>query len=100
LLAPIAPHIAEEMWQQLGHETLLASCPWLVADDQWLAIDLISMPIQVNGKLRATLEIEPDSDSKVVEAKALAMDSVKKYLAGQTPKKVIVVPNRIINVVI
>ncbi len=100
LLAPIAPHTAEEMWQQLGHETLLANRPWLVADEKWLAIDLISMPIQVNGKLRATLEIEPDSDKEIVEAKALAMDAVQKYLAGQTPKKVIVVPNRIINVVI
>ncbi len=88
------------MWQQLGHETLLANRPWLVADEKWLAIDLISMPIQVNGKLRATLEIEPDSDKEIVEAKALAMDAVQKYLAGQTPKKVIVVPNRIINVVI
>jgi leucyl-tRNA synthetase len=100
LLAPIAPHIAEEMWHQLGHDSLLSSSPWPEYDEKWLTVATIDMPVQVNGKLRGTLVIAPDSDSEDIKAKALAIESVQKHMDGKTPKKVIVVPNRIVNVVV
>ncbi|MGB2097805.1 MAG: class I tRNA ligase family protein, partial [Candidatus Puniceispirillales bacterium] len=100
LLAPIAPHIAEEMWAHLGHDSLLATQPWPEYDDKWLKVDKIAMPVQVNGKLRGTLEIAPDTDSEIIKEEALAIESVQKHMEGKTPKKVIVVPNRIINVVV
>ena len=100
LCAPIAPHIAEEMWHQLGHEELLATKPWPEADTTWLTSESIAMPVQINGKLRATLTIAPDSDSELIKAEALKLDGIKKHLGGDSPKKIIVVPNRIVNVVI
>ena len=100
LLAPIAPHIAEEMWHQLGHSELLATKAWPKADTTWLTTDSIAMPVQINGKLRATLTIAPDSDPERIKAEALKLDGIQKHLGTATPKKIIVVPNRIINVVI
>ena len=100
LLAPIAPHIAEEMWHQLGHSELLATKAWPKADTTWLTTESIAMPVQINGKLRATLTIAPDSDPERIKAEALKLDGIQKHLGTATPKKIIVVPNRIINVVI
>ena len=100
LLAPIAPHIAEEMWHQLGHKTLLANKPWPKADPTWITTASIAMPVQINGKLRATLTIAPDSDPERIKAEALKLDGIQKHLGTDTPKKIIVVPNRIVNVVI
>ena len=100
LLAPIAPHIAEEMWHQLGHKELLANKPWPKADATWLETESIAMPVQINGKLRATLTIAPDSDPERIKAEALKLDGIQKHLGTDTPKKIIVVPNRIVNLVI
>ena len=100
LLAPIAPHIAEEMWHQLGHKELLANKAWPEADATWLETESIAMPVQINGKLRATLTIAPDSDPEHIKAEALKLDGIQKHLGTDTPKKIIVVPNRIVNVVI
>ena len=100
LLAPIAPHIAEEMWHQLGHKELLANKPWPKADATWITTASIAMPVQINGKLRATLTIAPDSDPERIKAEALKLDGIQKHLGTDTPKKIIVVPNRIVNVVI
>ena len=100
LLAPIAPHIAEEMWHQLGHSELLANKAWPEADATWLETASIAMPVQINGKLRATLTIAPDSDPEHIKAEALKLDGIQKHLGTDTPKKIIVVPNRIVNVVI
>ena len=100
LLAPIAPHIAEEMWHQLGHSELLANKAWPEADATWLETASIAMPVQINGKLRATLTIAPDSDPEHIKAEALKLDSIQKHLGTDTPKKIIVVPNRIVNLVI
>ena len=100
LLAPIAPHIAEEMWHQLGHSELLANKAWPEADAAWITTASIAMPVQINGKLRATLTIAPDSDPEHIKAEALKLDSIQKHLGADTPKKIIVVPNRIVNVVI
>jgi leucyl-tRNA synthetase len=100
LIAPIAPHIAEEMWHHLGHDDLLANQPWPEADDSWLVVETIAMPVQINGKLRGTLNLPPDTDKAQVEEEAMKLESVIKHLDGQNPKKIIVVPNRIVNVVV
>jgi leucyl-tRNA synthetase len=100
LIAPIAPHIAEEMWHHLGHDDLLANQPWPEADDAWLVVETIAMPVQINGKLRGTLDLPPDTDKAKVEEEAMKLESVIKHLNGQNPKKIIVVPNRIVNVVV
>jgi leucyl-tRNA synthetase len=99
LLAPFAPHIAEEMWQALGGETLLAGAPWPKADPAMLVEDMVTIAVQVNGKLRATISLARDLPAKEVEAAALAEEGVKRALNDKAPKKVIVVPNRIVNVV-
>ena len=99
LLSPLAPHLAEDMWQTLGHETLLAQSPWPEADDALARDDEIEIGVQVNGKLRDTIKLERDCPNDVAESLALASASVQRYLDGKTPKKVIVVQNRIINVV-
>ena len=99
LMAPIAPHTAEEIWANLGHDQMIVTLPWPEADPAWLVKDTISIGVQVNGKLRGTIDIAPDSDKKVAEELALALPAIQKILDGNAPKKVIVVPNRIVNVV-
>jgi leucyl-tRNA synthetase len=99
LLAPFAPHIAEEMWQAQGHTTLLAETPWPKADPSMLVDHTVTIAVQVNGKLRATIVVARDLPAKEVEAAALAEEGVKRALNDKAPKKVIVVPNRIVNVV-
>ncbi|MEL0166323.1 MAG: class I tRNA ligase family protein, partial [Alphaproteobacteria bacterium] len=99
LLSPLAPHLAEDMWQTLGHETLLAQSSWPEADAALARDDEIEIGVQVNGKLRDTIKLERDCPNDVAEKLALASASVQRYLEGKTPKKVIVVQNRIINVV-
>ncbi|MFA4994079.1 MAG: leucine--tRNA ligase [Bdellovibrionales bacterium] len=100
LLSPFAPHIAEEMWQKLGNKTLLAETAWPKADAAMLVEDTVTIAVQVNGKLRATINVARDLPSKEVEALALAEEGVKRALDNKAPKKVIVVPNRIVNVVV
>ncbi len=100
LLAPIAPHIAEEMWANLGHDAMLALTPWPEADSAWLKRESISIGVQVNGKLRGTIDVVPDSDADKIEKMALALPSIQKILKEKDPKKIIVVPNRIVNVVV
>ena len=100
LLAPMAPHIAEEMWRLLGHETMLASSPWPEADESLLTESSIEIGVQVNGKLRDTVSLAPDADEDEARAAALASAGVIRYLDGRDPRKVIVVKNRIINVVV
>ena len=99
LLSPLTPHLAEEMWKALGHKTLLAQSQWPEADAALARDDEIEIGVQVNGKLRDTIKLERDCPDDVAEKLALASASVQRYLEGKTPKKVIVVQNRIINVV-
>ena len=99
LIAPLTPHIAEEMWHMLGHDSMLAETAWPVADPALAADDEVEIGVQVNGKLRATITLPRDCPNDAAEAKALASEAVSRYLEGKTPKRVIVVPNRIINVV-
>ena len=100
LIGPMMPHLAEELWQALGHDTLLADEPWPAADPAWLIHDTVTIAVQVMGKLRDTIEVAKDLDRSEVEAKALASDKVQRAIAGGAIKKVIVVPNRIVNVVV
>ncbi|MFN3076111.1 MAG: leucine--tRNA ligase [Alphaproteobacteria bacterium] len=100
LLAPMTPHIAEEIWRELGHAEMLAVSAWPVADPALLVEDTVTLAVQVNGKLRATLEVARDADAATVEALALALPSLKTFLGDKPVRKVIVVPNRIVNVVV
>ncbi|MBV8935784.1 MAG: class I tRNA ligase family protein, partial [Alphaproteobacteria bacterium] len=99
LIGPMMPHLAEEMWETLGGESLLAEQPWPVADQQLTRDEQITIAVQVNGKLRGTLEIPRDLDKAAVENAALELPQVTRWLEGKPPRKVIVVPNRIVNVV-
>ena len=100
LIGPMTPHIAEELWQMLGHEALLAESPWPEADQSLLVVDTVTLALQVNGKLRGTLELAKDSDKQAIESAALADDGVIRAIGGKAIRRVVVVPNRIVNVVI
>ncbi len=99
LIGPMMPHLAESCWDALGHTPFLASAPWPKAEPDLLAIHTVTIAVQVNGKLRGTLAIAPDTDKAEVETAALALEGVQRALDGKAPKKVIVVPNRIVNIV-
>ena len=94
------PHLAEELWQRLGQTTLLVDQPWPVADPALLVEDRVSLGVQVNGKLRGTLDVASDTSVEDVRAAALALPNVVKALDGKPPRSVIVVPRRIVNVVV
>jgi leucyl-tRNA synthetase len=99
LIAPMMPHLAEELWRALGHETLVVDMPWPEADEALLVDEKVTMAVQVNGKLRGTIELPRDAAREEVEAAALALPKVAAATAGKEVRKVIVVPNRIVNVV-
>jgi leucyl-tRNA synthetase len=100
LIGPMMPHLAEELWHSLGHETLLADTAWPEADQDQLIEENVTIAVQVNGKLRGTLELPKDSDDETAETAALELSNVAQAIEGKSVKKVIVVPNRIINVVV
>jgi leucyl-tRNA synthetase len=99
LFAPMMPHLAEESWAALGHDTLVAQAPWPAVERELLVEDTIALPVQVNGKKRAEVAVPRDAGNAEIEAAVLALDAVQKALDGKTPKKVIIVPKRIVNVV-
>ena len=100
LLAPFAPHMAEELWKQLGHDKTLAYEPWPVADAKYLAKSAVEIPMQINGKLRGVLTIPVDASQSVVETTAKALPAFAEWTAGKTIRKVIHVPNKMINFVV
>jgi leucyl-tRNA synthetase len=101
LLNPITPHICHALWQTLGHpETLLEDQPFPQADASAMVRDAVKLAVQVNGKLRGTIDMPVDASRETVEAAALAEPNVAAFVAGQVPKKVIVVPGKIINIVV
>ena len=100
LLSPIAPHITQTLWQELGYGDDILSAPWPEVDEAALVQDEIDLIIQVNGKLRGKLRVAKDADHAMLKQLALTYPSVEKLLAGQAAKKIIVVPGRLINVVI
>ncbi|MEM9012723.1 MAG: leucine--tRNA ligase [Pseudomonadota bacterium] len=100
LMQPMTPHLAEEMWATLGHTGFVTTAPWPKADPALLASDEIVLPVQINGKRRTELSVPASADQDAVEAMVLADATVQRYLAGGTPRKLIVVPGRIVNVVV
>ena len=100
MMAPLTPHIAEELWAKLGHEGTLAHGPFPVADERYLVADTVEYPIQVNGKVRSRITVAADADQDAVKAAALADEKVAAALGGKEPRKVIVVPGRLVNVVV
>ena len=100
LMAPMTPHLAEEVWAMLGGDGLIANAPWPVADPAMLVEDSVTLPIQVNGKRRGEVTVPRDMPVAEIEALVLADEAVARALDGAAPKKLIVVPGRIVNVVI
>ncbi len=100
VIAPFAPHIAEEFWHRLGHDTSVVDAAWPEVDESALVEDSVKYPVSVNGKTRFAIEVPAGSSREDVEKTALAHEAAAKWLDGKPPKKVIVVPNRIVNIVI
>ncbi|GAB5446980.1 leucine--tRNA ligase [Gymnodinialimonas sp.] len=100
LMAPMTPHLAEDIWAHQGGEGLIANAPWPVADDAMLVESTLTLPIQINGKRKSEITVAKDASKEEVEKIALADDAVVRALQGAAPKKLIVVPGRIVNVVI
>ncbi|MFG6583991.1 leucine--tRNA ligase [Sulfitobacter sp. 1A12779] len=99
LMSPMTPHLSEDIWAHQGGEGLIAKAPWPKADEKMLVDDTVTLPIQINGKRRAEIQVPADMPKEEVEKTALAHEAVIRTLDGATPKKVIVVPGRIVNVV-
>ena len=99
LLAPIAPHVTEELWQRRGHGYSIHQQAWPVADAELAAADTIELPVQVDGKLRDRLVVTPDTPADEIERMALASEHVQRYLGGRTPARVVQIPGRLVNVV-
>ena len=100
LMSPMTPHLAEEIWALLGGTALIATAPWPVADPAMLTEDTITLPIQINGKRRSEIAVPVDMPKEAIEKLTLADEAVIRALNGAAPKKLIVVPGRIVNVVI
>ncbi|PIE33491.1 MAG: leucine--tRNA ligase [Ilumatobacter coccineus] len=100
MTAPLVPHIAEELWRILGHDDTVTYLDFPVADEAYLVDDTIEMPVQVNGKVRSRITVAPDASREALESTALADDKIAEIVDGATPRKVIVVPGRMINIVL
>lgn len=100
LVAPFAPHIAEELWQQLGHTTSVCDAEWPEFDEKFLQESSVTMSVSFNGKTRFTLQFPADATKEQIEKETLASEQTQKYIAGKQIVKVIVVPKRIVNIVI
>ncbi len=99
LFAPMVPHLAEELWAELGHTSLVADEAWPQADASLLAEGTVTLPVQVNGKVRGQISVAKDADEETIRSVALEQSAVQRHLAGKAPRKVVVVPNKIVNVV-
>ena len=100
ILAPFAPHITEELWCQLGHDDTIHVDHWPKWDEKYLTSDTMTIIVQVNGKLRAKLELPVDADKEAVEQAALTDENVQKFLSNQKPTKIIYIPGRLMNIVL
>jgi len=98
ILAPFAPHVAEEMWEKLGHTKSLAYEPWPAYDPQWIVDDEVTVVVQVNGKLRDKLTVAKGTDKSVLESRSREL--VAKWLDGKSVVKCIVVPDKLVNLVV
>lgn len=99
LLNPIAPHLTEELWQMLGHTDFMINTKWPVAKAEFLVKDVITIAVQLNGKMRGTIEVANGSDQSVVESAAKELPNVKEQIAGKNINKIIYVPNKIMNII-
>ncbi|ABO68087.1 Leucyl-tRNA synthetase [Geobacillus thermodenitrificans NG80-2] len=99
LLSPVCPHIGEELWQKLGHTDTIAYEPWPTYDEAKLVEDVVEIVIQINGKVRAKLNVPADLSKEALEERALADEKIKEQLAGKTVRKVITVPGKLVNIV-
>ena len=100
ILAPFAPHITEELWREMGHDDTVHVGHWPKWDEKYLKSDTMTIIVQVNGKLRAKLELPSDMDKQGVEAAALADENVQKFTNNKPPKKMVYVPGKLVNIVI
>ena len=100
LLAPFAPHIAEELWHAIGEETTIVAAEWPECDEKLLVEDSFKYPVSFNGKTRFTIELPREASQDEIREAVLSADEAQKWLEGKTPKKVIIVPGRIINIVL
>ena len=99
LLGPVTPHLAEELWSLLGHDTLVCDTPWPVAKPELVIDDTVTIAVQVNGKLRATIMLPKDASKEAAEESALSDPNVSRAIGDKSVRRVIVVPNRIVNIV-
>jgi leucyl-tRNA synthetase len=100
LIGPMTPHLAEELWQRLGHQTLLVDEPWPTADAALLVDETVTLAVQVNGKLRATITLPRDAEDDAAQDQALAEPAVQRAMGDRAARKVIIVKNRVVNVVV
>lgn len=100
LIAPMMPHLAEELWNKMGGKGLVANAPWPKADPALLVEDTITIAVQVNGKVRGTIDVAKDAAEDTVREQALSLDNVASFIGDKDVRKVIVVPNRIVNIVV
>ena len=100
LLAPFAPHLGEELWETLGHTGSIAYVPWPKWDAAYLVVDEVEIAVQIRGKIRARIKMPAEATPAEMEKIALENEQVKSYLAGATPRKVIAVPKRLVNIVV
>jgi len=99
LLSPIVPHITQQLWNDLGHDEMLADASWPVCDESAMVRDEIELVVQVNGKLRSKINVSANADKESIEASALADEKIVSNIEGKTVRKVIVVPGRLVNIV-
>ena len=100
LIAPFAPHIADELWSQLGNKELVQNASWPTWDESLTVDDVITIAVQVQGKLRGEIEVAKDADAEFVKAEALKHENVAKFVGTKKPTKVIYVPGRLVNMVL
>ena len=100
MLAPVSPHIAEELWAQTGRKYSIHNQPWPVLDEEAVKEDEITIPVQVNGKLRGRVTLPADASEEEIRSAALANEAVQKFLEGKPPRKVIVAQKKLVNIVI
>ena len=100
MLAPIVPHISHHLWYALGHEDAVVDCPWPAVDQSALVQESITLVVQVNGKVRGRVDVPADAERDAIETAVMAEENVQRHMQGKTPRKVIVVPGKLVNIVV
>ncbi len=100
MLAPLAPHMSEELWQRLGNDASLAYEPWPMAQEKWLVDESITLAVQVNGKVRGTISVPADSSKEAIIETAKADENVARHVVGKEVRREIYVPGRLVNIVV